>query len=303
MSSAPAAPDSTSIIAPAAAASVDVPAVRRILGRLGAAPQAPWLHQEVGRRMAERLVVFRRAPQRVLDWWSFTGGSATLLAQVYPQAEHLRVEPLPGLQAAGERQAAAGQDPPGRWLGSAQAVGVNADLVWANLMLHAVAEPQVTLRRWHQALAVEGWVMFSALGPDTARELRAVHRDGGWGEAGCEFTDLHDWGDLLVASGFADPVMDMERITLTWPDAAAMQRELRALGGNAHVHRHAGLRTPRWQARWEAAMEARRGRDGRLAMSFEVIYGHAFKPAPRVRLQEETRIGLDAMRGLLKPGR
>ena len=86
------------------------------------------------------------------------------------------------------------------------------------------------MAQWHRALAVDGYLMFSCLGPDTAKELRAVYADMGWPPAGHAFTDMHDWGDMLVQAGFAEPVMDMERITLTFATPQRLLEELRELG-------------------------------------------------------------------------
>ena len=93
---------------------------------------------------------------------------------------------------------------------------------------------------------------------------------------------MHDWGDMLVHAGFAEPVMDMERITLTWETPAALLAELRELGANLHPAPFPGLARRALAARrlersWRHAL---RGPDGRLALTFEIIYGHALKPAP-----------------------
>jgi len=142
-----------------------------------------------------------------------------------------------------------------------------AQLVWANMMLHAHADPLALMAQWQRALAVDGFLMFSTLGPDTLAELRALYAELGWPAPMAPFTDMHDFGDMLLHAGFADPVMDQETLTLTWPSAQALLDELRALGGNAHPQRCAGLRTPRWRTRLLQALAAResRCRDRRVA--------------------------------------
>ncbi|HRO04797.1 MAG TPA: hypothetical protein PLS69_14445, partial [Terricaulis sp.] len=124
-----------------------------------------------------------------------------------------------------------------------------AQLLWANMMLHAIADLPALLERWQRALAVDGFLMFSTLGPDTLRELHALYRRLGWPAPGAAFVDMHDLGDMLIDAGFADPVMDQERLTLTWGSPQALLAELRQLGANASAARFAGLRTPRWRAR------------------------------------------------------
>ena len=118
-------------------------------------------------------------------------------------------------------------------------------MLWANMALHMSADPQALIAQWHRALATDGFLMFSCLGPDTLRELRALYAALGWPPPAHDFTDMHDWGDMLVHAGFAEPVMDMERITLTWETPARLLEELRELGANLHPGRFAGLARPR----------------------------------------------------------
>ncbi len=127
-------------------------------------------------------------------------------------------------------------------------------MLWANMALHMSPQPQVLIGQWHRALAPEGFLMFSCLGPDTLRELRTLYRALGWPPSGHDFTDMHDWGDMLVHAGFAEPVMDMERITLTWETPARLLDELRELGANLHPARFAALRGRRWRERLDAEL-------------------------------------------------
>jgi malonyl-CoA O-methyltransferase len=119
-------------------------------------------------------------------------------------------------------------------------------------------------------------------------------------------TDMHDWGDMLVQAGFAEPVMDMERIVLTFATPARLLQELRGLGRNLHPQRFPALRGRRWHANLEQALsqrlaDARQG--GQLALTFEIVYGHAFKPTPRVRMEGSSAVALQDMRDMLRAGR
>jgi malonyl-CoA O-methyltransferase len=157
------------------------------------------------------------------------------------------------------------------------------------------------LQKWHQLLAVDGFLMFSCLGPDTLRELDEVYQSQGWPPACHAFTDMHDWGDMLVQAGFAEPVMDMERITLTYATPESLLAEFRLLGRNLHRDRFAGLRGKQWLAQLQSALLslAKPEQNGRLSLTVEVIYGHALKPLPRLKVRSESSVSLQDMRTLL----
>lgn len=289
---------------PSAASLTDPVAVQAVLRRLARSPDTPWLHAEVARRMAERLAVVRLQPHTLVHWWPQLGGGAAELAAAYPQAQRVLVEPTPALC----RLSARTLEPPWwAWrrrappvLEPAEVPAGAAELVWANMSLHAAPDPTVVIAQWHAALAVGGFLMFSSFGPDTLAGLRDLYLEAGWPRPTQAFVDMHDVGDQLVHAGFADPVMDMELLTLTWDDPQRALAELRSLGGNVDAGRFRGLRTPRWRSRLLERLERRRGPDGRLAFGFEIVYGHAFKAAPRVRVAEETRVSADTLRAMAR---
>ncbi|MBS0444519.1 MAG: biotin synthase [Proteobacteria bacterium] len=292
-----------------AARGLDAAAVAATLRRLGRAPEPPWLHQEVARRMADRLAIIRRQPERWIDWWGFLGAGAPAVQAQYPKAERCVVEPTPLLRersAASTKRAwwSAFTAPRVTVQAEADPLPTGLQLVWANMMLQWAADPPALFARWLSALAVDGFVMFSCLGPGTLREMRALYARLGWPTPTPNYVDMHDLGDMLVHAGFADPVMDQEILTLRWDDAAALLADLRAWGGNTAPQRCRGLRTPRWRARLVHALEALRGPDGKLALGIEIAYGHAFKGAPRVGAgPTETSVSLDDMRAMVRAGR
>ena len=301
-------PDST---APPAR-DIDEVAVQRALRKLAKQASAPWLHQEVARRMAERLAIIKLKPERVVDWWSFTGAGADILTSAYPAAQRMEVEPSSALTLRSQQAHikpwwALRRSEADRAMVIADdafeaALIKPAQLVWANMMLHAVANPPALLARWQRALSVDGFVMFSCLGPDTLRELSALYRRLAWPVPTMKFVDMHDLGDMLVRAGFADPVMDQEVLKLSWVDAPALLAELKTWGGNAAPGRTVGLRTPRWKDRLEAQLNELKAADGRIYLSFEIAYGHAFKAAPRTLPTTQTEVSLDSMRGLVRAG-
>jgi malonyl-CoA O-methyltransferase len=297
---------------------LDPRALDRAWARLAAQPSAPWLHGEVARRLAERLPIVKQIPRQVFDWWSELGGGGPLLAQAYPKAAVtgvLRPQSAVPLRAAQAPVTGLAPAAPAwrRWLGldapgpraiaqSAVPAG-QAQLVWSNMSLHWAPDAPTLMREWQRALVVDGFLMFTTLGPGTLATLRELYRGLGWGSPHAPWTDMHDLGDMLVEAGFADPVMDQETLRLTWSSPQAALEELRTLGANDDAARFAGLRTPRWRQRLLEALGARRDAQGRVALEFEVVYGHAFKPVPRAKVAAQTQVGLDDMKAMLNRGR
>jgi malonyl-CoA O-methyltransferase len=290
------------------ARSIDRAALLRLQQRQALAAEPPWLHGEVARRMAARLPIMKLVPSVVIDWWALSGASADLLRAAYPKAQQVRVDPAAVLQRP---KTAAPWWSAQRWrraesVADSAVPEAQAQLLWANMMLHAVPDPGALFAQWRRALSIDGFVMFSTLGPDTLKSLRETYREAGWGSAHAPFVDMHDLGDMLVRAGFADPVMDQEMLRLTWATPAALLAELRGLGINADTARAAGLRTPRWRVRLEAALAelaSREGADGRIALEFEIVYGHAFNPPPRVAVAGETRLSAADLQRMARTGR
>jgi malonyl-CoA O-methyltransferase len=177
-----------------------------------------------------------------------------------------------------------------------------AGLLWANMALHASRDAAATIAEWHRLVQVDGFLMFSSFGPDTLIELRRCYAAQGWPAPAQAFVDMHDIGDALVHAGFADPVMDQEHLTLTWPGPRELLAELRALGGNLSSQRASGLRTPRWRAQLEATLvdHARTRSDGRVALSFEIVYGHAFRAPTRLPVAARTEVGVEELRAMAR---
>ena len=270
---------------------------------------SPWLHEEVARRMEDRLQWIRQAPAAWCHWEAVRGGleGHALVSARYPKARCFVVETT----RRGREAASQSLSKPwwSRWTGEQVRLEMPDEgavqMLWANMALHMVADPQALMAQWHRALAVDGYLMFSCLGPDTAKELRAVYADMGWPPAGHAFTDMHDWGDMLVQAGFAEPVMDMEHITLTFATPQRLLEELGELGCNLHPDRFAALRGRAWREQLYKALEQRLidgSGSGQLSLTFEIIYGHAFKPAPRVRVSSSSAVSLNDMRAMLRNG-
>ena len=247
--------------------------------------KAALLDAEVGARMRERLDYMRLAPARIVDIGAGTGRDLRVLATRYPGSMCIGVDASLGML----RQAQASRGMVSRLLGrGTRAVCADArqlplaassvDLVWSNLALHWVDDPLAALQEFARVLRPEGLVMFSAYGPDTLRELAEASSQVPGGSRVRGFPDMHDLGDMLVAAGFSNPVMEAERLTLTYADAKALFADLRTTAQSAGglPGRATGLAGRARVSALADALDARR-REGRLAIGFEISYGHAWK--------------------------
>src|SRR5262245_31794648 len=257
-------------------------AVRRRFARAAASyADASRLEAEVGARMLERLDYVKLAPRRVLEAGCGPAREAAALADRYPKAALLLLDAaLPMLrvaQPAGgllsrlfarrETPAVCGE------LERLPLATSSIGLAWSNMALHWVADPLAAIREFHRVLEPDALLMFSTLGPDSLKELRAAA-----GEARVHaFADMHDIGDMLVAAGFSDPVMDAERMTLTYPSAQGLFGDLHASGQTcALAARPRGLAGRRFLSNLTETLDSTRCA-GRLEITFEVVYGHAWK--------------------------
>jgi malonyl-CoA O-methyltransferase len=232
------------------------------------------IEAEVAARMLARLDYVKLEPRRILDAGSGPARDTGALARRYRGADVIALDfAYAMLPRAGRLE---------RWLGRgtlAVCASLNrlplapqsVQLLWCNMALHWLTEPLVALREFEGVLAPDGLLMFSTLGPDTLKELRAA--------AGATrvhaFADMHDWGDMLVAAGFQAPVMDMEMIALEYAQGERLLDDLRASGQtNARADRARALAG----RRFADELRRRLGRERRA--TFEVVYGHAWKRAP-----------------------
>ena len=264
---------------------IDAKVARRRFARAAATyAAASRLEAEAGSRMLERLDYVKLAPRRILEAGCGPGRESAALLARYPGAVLVELDfALPMLRRerswfARLRGRTGAVQLCGDFARLPLAAG-SVDLVWSNMALHWAADPPAVLRELARVLAEDGLVLFSTLGPDTLAELRAaagsarVHR----------FADMHDVGDALVAAGFAAPVMDTERLTVTYPGGEALLADLRAGGQTlAAPVRSRGLAGRRFRGALGAALQACM-RDGRLPVTYELVFGHAWKGAPRRR--------------------
>jgi malonyl-CoA O-methyltransferase len=263
------------------------------------------LHAEVRGNLLARLDLMALAPRVAVDAGAGTGHASRALKRRYPKSLVIAVDTSQRmLQAAGRQQS---------WLRRFARVCADAehlpladgsvDLILSNLMLQW-CDPDPTFAEFRRVLAPQGLLIFTTLGPDTLRELRSAWRAVDSRTHVNQFIDMHDLGDALVRAGFASPVMDVERYTLTYLDVRRVAADLKATGAhNSTIGRARGLTGRRQFAGLQNAYEAFR-QDGRLPATYEVVFGHAWMPvAAAHRGSQDATVSLDDIKQQLRARR
>jgi malonyl-CoA O-methyltransferase len=278
---------------------IDFGAARQAFERAAATyGEAAVMAREVERRMAERLQYVRLDPRRVLDAGCGPGEGLKLLRSHYSNAQLIGVD-LAWAMTRAARDGRPMLDRVKSFFSGAACHLVCADIsrlplasaslgmVWSNLALAWARDPVAVLSEFARVIEPQGLLMFSSYGPDTLKELRGAFAQVDGYSHVHRFVDMHDLGDMLVAAGFAEPVMDMEIVTLAYADVDALVRDLRRSGqSNVDAGRRRGLMPPAMWAKMAAAYEIMR-REGRLPATFEIVYGHAWKAERRMRSAKE----------------
>jgi len=267
----------------------DKRAVRRSFERAAATyDRNSVLQCEIGLRLMKHLDPIRIDPVRVVDLGCGTGMFFKPLRERFPKAQLVGVDiAQPMLDIAANRtpwiQRALRLSSPRLVCADAERLplaSASVQLVFSNLALQWT-HAETVFAEAARALSTGGLFLFATFGPDTLKELRAAFGGTDAHEHVNKFVDMHDLGDALVHAGFADPVMEMETITLEYSSVEAIARDLKAIGArNSLPNRPRGLAG---RSRWRdvvARYETHR-RNGVLPATYEVVYGHAWKAQPR----------------------
>jgi len=298
-------------------APISLACMRRLFARPARVNGSQFLRREISGRMFERLALIRANPHMLLDAGCGEGDDLLALHQTFPASARLGVDASFAMLDVARRRLAQSQSAMRRfladWFGqgrfgpdvallacadfaSVPLSQSSVDLVWSNLALHWHPQPDRVFAEWRRILRADGLLMFSSFGPDTFRQLRHAFAAVGEDHVVLPFVDLHDLGDMLVEAGFATPVMDMETLNITYSSVNKLLDDVRAFGGNPLLTRKTGLTgRKRWQA-FSDALESQRGPDGKLMLSIEIVYGHAFRPASRALASDESIIQLNLRR-------
>lgn len=267
---------------------------------------AAGLQARVAAELLERLAVFAFEPRVVLDLGAGTGRVTRELKRRYRRALVIALDLAPGMLREARRHQ--------QWWRRFERVcgdalrlplaDASVDVVFSSLMLQWCEPLDTALAECRRVLKPDGFFAFSTFGPDTLHELR-----GAWASADGynhvnHFVDVHEVGDALVRSGLMEPVLDVDRVEVGYPDALSLMRDLKAIGAhNVTAGRPRALVGRARLKRMQDAYEAFR-RDDRLPATYEVIYGASWGAAGRrtaAAIAGEARIAPGSIRRAGRP--
>ena len=267
---------------------------------------AAGLQARVAAELLERLAVFAFAPGVVLDLGAGTGRVTRELKRRYRRALVIALDLAPGMLREARRHQP-------WWRRFERVCGdalrlpladASVDVVFSSLMLQWCQPLDTALAECRRVLKPDGFFAFSTLGADTLHELR-----GAWACADGynhvnHFVDVHEVGDAVVRAGLMEPVLDVDRLEVGYPDALSLMRDLKAIGAhNVTAGRPRALAGRSRLKRMQDAYEALR-RDDRLPATYEVIYGASWGAAGRraaAAIAGEARIAPGSIRRAGRP--
>ena len=256
--------------------------VRRQFDRAAKAfDSADFVHRVTREGLLERLRPLRIEATAVLDLGAATGNTTDQLRKRFGGARVVSLDLSHNMlrEAKGKR----------RWLSRTSFVQADAeslpfsdasfDVVFSNLLLPWLSDPATALAEVTRVLRKDGVFVFATLGPDSLVQLSRAWSRVDAGTHVNRFLDMHDIGDALVRAGLADPVLDVDRLTVQYADATRLFQDLTRTGGrNALMQRSRGLLG---RGRFEKLLaELHGGADG-IAVELELVYGHCWGTGPR----------------------
>src|SRR3569623_2993457 len=262
------------------------------------------LQREIGTRLLERLDYVRLRPAVAVDVGAGTGHLSKALARRYPDAQVSALDLAPNMLRTARRHAGLLARLRGRRAcicGDAEHLPLasqSVDLIFSNATLQWCNDLDSVFAEFRRVLKPDGVALFSTFGPATLKELRLAWAQAAAAQHVGAFIDMHAIGDALLRAGFSDPVMDAERLTLTYSDVRGLLHELKTLGAhNAAAGRARGLTG---RGRLRAMMDAYEPlrRDGGLPATFEVVYGLAWSPSAAANRREDgvVKVPVDSLR-------
>lgn len=251
------------------------------------------VQQEVLKEHLDRLSITKIEPQRILDLGSGTGMGAAVLAKRYSKSRIIAIDIAHGMLEEHKSRLPRFRNRTSLICADQESLPLpdqSFELIFSNLVLQWSNDIQQMLKELRRIMKVGGLLTFTTVGPDTMKELRDAWSSVEDGPHIHDFMDMHIIGDALISAGFAEPVLDIERYTLTYPDVSLLLKDLKMLGTtNASTDRSRGLLGKKRLRLFEQAYEKKRI-DGKLPLTYEIVYGHAWVPAEGSRKQDGSTV-------------
>lgn len=246
--------------------------------------QAAIVQREIFNRLIERLEYMLIKPEDVLNLGAASKYGEELLQELYPHAKIITIDIL-------------------EYLSSENSVLPLPDhsqqLIVCNLLFHWVNDPQKLLQEIARVLDPKGVLLLTSMGVDTLKECREAFAQVDNFPHVHDFPDMHDVGDLMLQTGFVDPVVDVQTLTVNYKSVQQLFQDLRDTGStNAHCDRPRGLMGKNQWNKMLAAYETMKNENS-YPGTYEIIYGHAWGVRTQQKQNGETSISLSAIEKML----
>lgn len=260
---------------------IELQKVRSLFSRPDRTRDSRFMRREVALRMDDRLSLVKIDPHHILDAGCGDFDDASELKKRFEGSHMLGLDmSLPVLQEVKGENNEGAMDAAelvcGNFAQLPLATG-SVDMIWSNLALHWYPRPYEVFSEWNRVLKPNGLLMFSCFGSDTFSELKKSFSSIDSYAHVHSFKSMIELGDLLLEAGFTEPVLERERIDVTYKDTDKLLADVRAFGGNAMSDRPKGLFGKNSYKKLLNSLEENRNEDGKLWLGFEIIVAHAFK--------------------------
>ncbi|MBT6275541.1 MAG: methyltransferase domain-containing protein [Chromatiales bacterium] len=245
-----------------------------------------YLARKIEAILFEHLEAVRLDPTVIVDAGSGPGRMLPALRQRFPTAQHVLIDS--SMEVLGLAQDWRPWRKPKRICADLRSIPLlnqSVELVLSNLALNAVSHDlKAAFSSFARIQPPDGLLAFSMLGPASLRELRQPEQIS-------PFPDMHDVGDAMVAAGYADVVMDCERLTIEYQNPGALLAEASALSlTGPPFHSMKKTSTKRLHRALEQQLAASDG--GPVSLTLEVTFGHGW--VPRSRTSQDVMLSFPA---------
>jgi len=230
-----------------------------------------FLQNEIASRLSEKLKVISIKPESIIDLGSGTGFLSEKTANIFPDASLICLDFAQQSLIKNTQKLKVCAD-----AYQLPFKSNSIDFVISNLMMQWCPDLKTLFDECHRVLKPQGLILFTTFGPETLKELKrswsVVDKEAHVNE----FIDMHDIGDQMIQSGFQSPIMEMEKLTLTYEKVLDLMKDLKGIGAQSVENRSKSL-TGKTKFNKMIEMYESYRENGKIPATYEVIYGHAWK--------------------------